>query len=180
MLASWLTRYRTALGFLALAALLLALLVHAGSVLGADVEAAWPRVWLLHGGVFPAILLAALTLAALSGRHRASLRELLALVPVPARLLVASALVYVLLSLAFLTPLTGAGDPFSKDSRFFFNDHGVVREVSESAYHRQRGLTLRIYSSIWAYLYLFSAVVLLCARPRRTGASDYACAKGRK
>jgi len=61
--------------------------------------------------------------------------------------------------------LSGAGDPFIRDGRFFFNDHGVVREVSEDQLHFQRSVSLGLFSSVWLFLYLFAAVYLLGARP---------------
>jgi hypothetical protein len=150
-------------GLLALVGLLLALLVHAAALRGIDSEAQWPQVWLLHGAVFPLILLAVLAPGAASGQRTPNFRELLALIPWPALLLMGIALIYVLATFVLFIP-ESAGAPLIKDSRFFFNDHGVVREVTESEFHFQRSISLRIYSSVWAYLYLVAAVLLLCAR----------------
>lgn len=160
---------RMPLGVIAVAGLLLAGTVHVAAIRGVDVEAMWPSVWLLHGALFPIVMLAAVTSAAAGARTRApgtriSLREFLALVPVTARLVIALALIYVIATLFFLGPLTGMGDPTVQDGRFFFNDHGIIREVTDSQFRLQRSLSLRLYSAVWVYLYLFAAVYVLCAR----------------
>jgi hypothetical protein len=70
-------------------------------------------------------------------------------------------------------PLTSAGIPVLNNGRYFFNDHGVIREVSESAFHAQRAASLRLYSGVWVYLFLISAVFFLLARRRtRNGSKD--------
>jgi hypothetical protein len=154
----------TPAGLLALVGLLLALLVHVTALRGIDSEAEWPQVWLLHGAVFPLILLAVLAPGAASRQRTPTFRELLALIPWPALLLIGLALIYVLATFVLFIPESAGGAPIIKDGRFFFNDHGVVREVTESEYHFQRSVLLRIYSSVWTYLYLVAAIVLLCAR----------------
>jgi hypothetical protein len=151
-------------GLLALVGLLLALLVHVAALRGIDSEANWPQVWLLHAAVFPLILLAVLTPGTGSGQRTPSFRELLALIPWPVLLLIGLALIYVLAAFVLLIPESAGGAPLIKDGHFFFNGHGVVREVTESEFHFQRSISLRIYSSVWAYLYLVAAVLLLCAR----------------
>lgn len=50
------------------------------------------------------------------------------------------------------------------DGQFFFNDHGIMREVTEHQFHLRRSVSLHLYSSFWIYLYLFSSVYLLGAR----------------
>ena len=74
------------------------------------------------------------------------------------------ALVYALATFLVFTPASGAGDPLIQDGRFFFNDHGIMREVTEDQFHLQRSVSLRLYSGVWIYLYLFSAIYLLGAR----------------
>ena len=54
------------------------------------------------------------------------------------------------------------------DGRYFFNNHGLIREVTEAQFHALRSVTLRLYSAVWVYLYLFSSV---CFRNVR-GAGD--------
>lgn len=151
-------------GMLALVGLVLALAVHVASIRGVDSEASWPQLWLLHGGVFPLILLAVLTAWTVAQQRALSFREFISLVPLPALLLIGLALVYVLANFVLLIPESVGGTPLVKDGRFFFNDHGIMYEVTESEYHFQRSVVLRIYSGVWVYLYLFAAVLLLGAR----------------
>jgi hypothetical protein len=57
---------------------------------------------------------------------------------------------------------SGAGDPLIQDGRFFFNDHRIIREVTEDQFHLQRSVSTHLYSSVW--LYLVAVVYLLGAR----------------
>ena len=127
-------------------------------------NSAWPSVWVLHYALFPIVVLAVLAANFVAEHKRLGLRAFLALAPRPALLLLAVAFLYVLATFFVVTPLSGAGDPVIVDGRFFFNNHGVISEVSEDEFHVQRSLSLRLYSSVWIYLYLFSAVYLLGAR----------------
>jgi hypothetical protein len=148
----------------ALTGLLLSGWVHIESLRGIDTEFQWPSVWALHYALFPIIALAVLAAVLASGGKRLSFRAFLALVPVPAWIAMAVVLVYALATFLIFTPLTGMGDPVIVDGRFFFNDHGIMREVTEHQFHLRRSVSLRLYSSFWIYLYLFSLVYLLGAR----------------
>ena len=117
-------------------------------------------MWLLHAAVFPLILLAVLAPRAGSGQRTPSFRELLALIPWPVLLLIGLALIYVLAAFVLLIPESAGGAPLIKDGHFFFNGHGVVREVTESEFHFQRSISLRILGLSVSR----RRVLLLCAR----------------
>jgi hypothetical protein len=151
-------------GAIALAGVALSVWVHIASLRGIDVESAWPSVWVLHYALFPIILLATLTGLVATGRKRPSLRAFLGIVPAPALLLLGAAFVYVIATFA-VAPPGGAGDPVITDGHFYFNDHGIMREVDEHEFHLQRSASLRRYSGVWVYLYLFSAIYLLGVQP---------------
>jgi len=153
----------------ALVGLLLSAWVHIESVRGIDAEPQWPSVWTLHYALFPIVALAMLAAVVETEHKRLSFRVFLTFVPVPAWIVLAAVLVYVLATFLIFTPLTGAGDPVIVDGRFFFNDHGIMREVSEDQFHIQRSISLRVYSSVWIYLYLFSAIYLPTARRPQGG-----------
>jgi hypothetical protein len=156
---------RLPFGLIAVSALLLSGFVHVASAQGNDIEHAWPRVWALHYAVFPVIVLAVLTaVIVVQQKKRPGFRDFLALVPGPAVILLAAALIYAIAIFLIFTPLSGAGDPVIENGRFYFNDHGLVREVTEAQFHFQRSISLRLFSAVWLYLYLFSAVYLLGAR----------------
>jgi len=157
--------FRIPAGIIALACLLLSGLVHVASIRGIDVESAWPTVWGLHYALFPMIVLAVIATGVAAGQTRLGFRGFLGLVPVPALIILAVIFVYALVNLLMLTPLSGVGDPVIRDGRFLFNDHGVVREMSEGQFHFQRSVSLRLFSSVWLFLYLSAAVYLLGARP---------------
>ena len=149
---------------IALTGLLFSVAVHIAAIRGIDVEATWPNVWVLHYSLFPILALTGLIAVAIAGEKRLGFRAFIALIPVQATILLAAAFLYALANLFILAPLTGMGAPMVKDSHFAFNDHGTIHEVSEDEFHAQRSLTVRLYSSIWLYLYLFAAVYLLAAR----------------
>ena len=154
-------------GTIALAGLALSAWVQIASIRGVDVESAWPSVWLLHCALFPIILLTVLTVSAIAGTKRLGLRDLFILAPWWGLALLAAALVYALATFLLVVPASGAGDPLIQDGRFFFNDHGIIREVTEDQFHLQRSVSLRLYSSIWLYLYLVAVVYLLGAKQAR-------------
>jgi energy-converting hydrogenase Eha subunit H len=91
-------------------------------------------------------------------------RGFIATIPLFALVAIVAALIYVLANFFLLVPVTGAGVPVLTDGRYFFNDHGTMREVGEGAFHAQRATTLRLYSGVWLYLCLISAVLFLLAR----------------
>jgi hypothetical protein len=159
---------RAPLGVAAVAGLLFASAAHLAAIRGVDVEAAWPSVWLLHVGLFPLVVLAVVTASLRKPGARLTLRSFLGLIPLPWRLLLAAALGYATWTFFVYAPLGGAGDPMVHDGRYFFNDHGLIREVTEAQFHALRSVTLRLYSAVWVYLCLFSSV---CFRNVR-GAGD--------
>jgi hypothetical protein len=155
---------RIPVGIIALAGLLLSGAVHAASWRGIDIESAWPSVWVLHYALFPIFILTIFTAGAVSEQKRLDLRTFLGLVPSWIRIILVATLLYAVVTFLIFTPLSGAGDPVIADGRYFFNDHGVMRGVSEDQFHFLRSVSLRLYSSVWIYLYLFSAIYLLGAR----------------
>jgi hypothetical protein len=158
---------RVPVGIIALSGLALSAWVHISSMRGIDVETTWPSVRLLHYALLPIVLVVVLAASAMAGQKRLSLRGFLALVPGWALALLAAALVYAVATFLIFTPSSGAGDPLIHDGRFFFNDHGTIREVTEDQFHLQRSVALRLYSSVWMYLYLVAVVYLLGARRPR-------------
>jgi hypothetical protein len=166
---------RIPVGMTALAGLFLSGLVHAASLRGINTESAWRSVWVLHYALFPIVALAVLTAVFVAGQKRLGLRALLALVPAPAWIVLSAAFLYAVVTFLIFTPLSAAGDPVTTDGRYFFNDHGIMREVTGEQFQLQRSVSLRLYSSVWIYLYLFSAIYLLAAkRPSNNGHTQWA------
>jgi hypothetical protein len=151
------------LGAAAAIAFALTLSAHVASIEGIDVESRYPGVWWLHGTamllVAPAVVL---TLRGAGGRLR--FRDVMAMIPWWAGAAIALALLYALANLFWLAPATGAGDPLVAGHKFFFNDHGALRQVSETDFHAERAATLRLYSAHWLCLNLSSGLFLLVAR----------------
>lgn len=118
-------------GLAALAGVALSLAVHVASIRGIDTEATSPNVWLLQVALFPLAILAVLTAGVVADQEeRLRFRDFVALIPMPARVLVVLCFVYAIATLLIFTPLSGAGAPIVKDGRFFFDNHGAIREVT--------------------------------------------------
>ena len=157
---------RVSIGIVAVLVLALAVAVHIASVVNVDVEASYPQVWWMH--VTSMVLCgAALLFTVRIAGPKPRLGDLIATIPLWALTAIIAALVYVFVNFFLLVPATGAGDPVLSGGRYFFNDHGTMREVSEGAFHAQRAVSLRLYSGVWVYLCLTSTVLLLMARPRQ-------------
>ncbi len=156
---------RLLFGIAAALALALSLAVHIASIQNADVEASVPQVWWLHITSMVLCAAALLFVARIAG-PMPRFRDLVATIPLWALAVIGVVFVYVIANFFLLVPATGAGDPVLRDGRYFFNDHGTMREVSETAFHAQRAASLRLYSSVWVYLGLIAVVLLLLARRR--------------
>lgn len=156
---------RLLIGLAATVALALSLAVHIASIRGVDIEASVPQVWWLH---MTSIVLcgATLPLAMRAAGPKPRFRDLIATIPSWALAAIIVALLYVGANFVLLVPPTGVGAPVLTHGGYFFNDHGTTREASESMFHAQRAATLRLYSGVWLYLCLISAVLLLLAQPR--------------
>jgi hypothetical protein len=141
----------------------LSLAIHGATIAGFDVEARYAGVWWLQGAAIALVIATVVITFRRTGR-RLRLRAVLAMVPTWARAAIGVAVLYAVVSLLWLAPATGAGDPLMAGGKHFFNDHGKLRQVSEVAFHAQRAATLRLYSAFWICLTLASAVFLLTAR----------------
>ncbi len=151
---------RVPLGLVSLLGFLAAFCVQLATVFGIDVEAAQPKVWLLHYGLFPVVLLFIVVVSWMMQSQR-RFRYLITHVPMLARIIIIAALLYAAANFVLMMPMTGAGAPIVMDGKFFFNNHGVVSEVTEAQFHAQQSLLLRAYSGHWLFLYLVPAIVLL-------------------
>lgn len=158
---------RFGFGAFALVGLLLALIVHGAALAGIDVEASHPEVWLLHYAVFPTVILTVVAALRIAGPG-ARFGDVVALIPRLAQIPIVVVFSYAIVNFILVMPATGHGDPVLQGGRFFFNDHGKVREVSAAQFHAQRSLALRGYSGHWLYLYLVSASYLLFATSKRS------------
>ena len=154
---------RLFLGVVVLVATLLAGAIHVASIYGIDTEAQVPAVWVFHIGAIVAIWLA-FAFGLPKGRSWKTLSSAFVLVPIWARVLIVAALINCLVNFALVLPQTDSGLPEQRGGRYVFNNHGVIRDVSEAEYHAKRALIVRGFSSVWFYLYLVSSLYLLTAR----------------
>jgi hypothetical protein len=157
---------RLVVGGIAAAALVCAIAAHVSATEGANVEARYPNVWWLHYASMALFAASLPVLFLLTGRRRAPFGEVLSLIPWWALVAIVAMLVYTLYCFVTLTPQTGAGVPMISNGRYYFNDHGTVREVSSVVFHAERAASVRVFSALWIYLTLIATVVLLFARRR--------------
>lgn len=166
-------------GIAALALFAVALSVHVASLFGIDLEEKWPEVWLLHYGVFPFILAAVLVLGSLAAPSPRFV-DAIKLLPLGARLLIATAFVYAMANFFVVIPLSAGGHPVVRDGRHYLNDHGILRELTPAEFHAKRAMAIRAFSGHWLFLYLTSALVLLTASMRAGEAARNQAAKPAK
>ena len=141
----------------------LAIGVHLAAVSGRDIGSAHPGIWLLHYGVLPVLVLY-VAVAALMAHPRQRFRDLVAHIPWISRLSVLLAFLYAAANLLMFIPASAMGDPIQTDGKFYFNQHGVMREVTESQFHSAESMRVRGFSGTWAFLYFVPAISLLTWR----------------
>lgn len=62
--------------------------------------------------------------------------------------------------------MSGIGLPIIKDGKHYFDDHGIVREVTENQFRAQQSVRIRGFSGHWVFLYLVPAIILLTWKQR--------------
>jgi hypothetical protein len=118
-------------------------LVHSLTFIGISAAEYVPWVWVLHLGIFIAII-------PLVGK-----RDLLAGVPPWASTAVAIVSVYAIVNFFLFILLVRGGGPEIVNGKYVLASHGsVIRELSEREYHWQQAYVLRGFSGHWMMFYL--------------------------
>jgi len=151
---------RRALGLLALAGFLVSLVVHVEALGGVDVQAAFPYVMLLHGGMFlvfgPFVLISR---SDFSGKQ--SMRQLAAGLPRWVAVLCGLTFAYAFLN--FVLFMVGyQGNPSMSDGKYLLLEHGrLIRELSASQYAAFKANEVRGFSGHWLVFYGIPAAYFL-------------------
>ena len=143
-------RLFAAFAFLGLA---LSLLVHLSALMGIDVQAKVPYVWLLHGGAL-LVFIPFVFLISKALPRRPSMAQMRAVFPDWALLLMAAATVYVAINFFLFLQTGQGGTPELVDGKFVLQVRGnVLKELSESDYVRLRANQVRGFSGHWLLFY---------------------------
>jgi len=130
-----------------LTGLFASVLVHLLTFLGISAAEYVPWVWVLHLGIFVAII------------PLIGMRDELTAAPPWARTVVAIAAVYAVVNFLLFLLLVRGGSPGVVDGKYVLSSHGhVIRELSEQEYHRQQACVLRGFSGHWMIFYLSPAL----------------------
>jgi len=129
----------------------LAALVHVASLMGVDVQAIVPSVWLLHLG---AILLLFPVVLAMRDRPpksgEAGFREL----PIWAWGVSAALMFYTVVSFLAVISSRYEGDPRIEAGTYVLDYKGrTLREIGEAEFHARRSVQMRVASGMWLVFY---------------------------
>ena len=141
------------LGYIALAGFVLSLAVHVSALLGVDLSAAAPYVWLLHGGVFVVFIpLVIFSRKQLGARPRLS--EIRAVFPrwtIAAGIAVAA---YTLVNFVLFMAATEGGSPAIHEGTYVLQNHGhILRELTAAEYAAFKTNEVRGFSGHWLLFY---------------------------
>jgi hypothetical protein len=136
---------KTTLAIIGLVGFIASAAVHVVALVGIDASYYIPWIWVLHGGIF----LALLPIAEKSIQPNVQW-------PLPrwSKILLGGLLVYVIVSLVLFLRSTGTPDIWN--GRYVLHSHGhLIRELSDREYHLERASMLRGFSALWMVFYLF-------------------------
>ena len=139
------TNLKTTFAILGLIGFLASAIAHVVTFFGIDPSYYVPWIWVLHAGIFVALL----PLARKTVQPNVQW-------PLPrwSKFLLGGLLVYALVSLVLFLRSTGTPDVWN--GRYVLHSHGhLIRELSEREYHFERASMLRGFSGLWMMFYLF-------------------------
>jgi hypothetical protein len=167
---------RLSLGALALAGFVLPLAVHVSALLGVDVNARLPGVWLLHVGILVVFLPLVIVLRRDFGA-KPSFRQIAA--ALPRWVIAVGVLIFVYAFANFFLFMAGSegGGPSIQNGKYVLLNHGtLIRELTASEYVRFQANIVRGFSGHWLVFYYFPAAFFLCRKadrsPRPTSPGD--------
>ena len=141
------------LGVFAFLGLILSLAVHVSALLGIDVSAKIPFVWLLHIGVFLVFVPFVFASRKVLG-DKPTLSHIRTLLPSWVVAVGAFIVVYAMVNFLLFFLRTQGGNAAIQDGHFVLLEHGrLIRELSESEYTSFRVNHVRGFSGHWLALY---------------------------
>ena len=109
-----------------------------------------PWVWLLHLGIFIAIIPLI---------KKDLWRDFFARLPLWAKTVVVLFAVYAMVNIVLFFALSQGGSPEVRDGVYVLQNHRtVIRELSEAEYHAQERYALRGFSGHWMIFYMLPAL----------------------
>src|SRR5690606_21313269 len=134
---------------------------HAWAVLGNDIASQFPKIWLLHLGMFvvfvPLVLISRYDLGSDPEQEGWA-----AGLPAWAKILGFCILAYAALNFLLLLAHTGGGSPVVREEKFVLLNHGkVVREISELEYAALSAGQVRGFSGLWLVFYYWPTAYFL-------------------
>ena len=134
------------------------LLTHLTTFFGINPAKYVPWVWVLHLGIFIAMI----PLLIAQRRKKAFRQDMLAALPHWARYAITGFFAYAFLNFALFFFLSEGGSSAIRDGKYVLHSHGqIIRELSEQEYELQRAYELRGFSGHWMLFYLLPAVYSL-------------------
>jgi hypothetical protein len=154
----------TILGCLALRGFVLSLGAHLSALLGVDVQARVPGVWLLHVGIFLVFIPMVLQL-----RSVTSARALLRGIPVWATLLLVLLFLYAFVNFVVVFGGSDWGAPAMRGDAFVLERKGVlIRQITESEYRSLCAARIRGFSGHWLVFYFVPFTHFLLRREEQS------------
>jgi hypothetical protein len=142
------------LSIFALVGFLASLLVHSLTFLGISAAEYVPWVWMLHVGIFVAVI-------PLIGKDVR--RDLVNRKPRWVQAVLIFFIAYAVINFILFFWLSQGGTPDIWDGKYVLHSHGkLIRELSEREYHLQQAYVLRGFSGHWMIFYLLPVLNFWC------------------
>ena len=142
----------------------LSFIVHVLALLGVNVLAKVPYLWLLHAGVFAVSIPAAISSRKIFGANP-SFSAIRAVFPAWVVALGAVVFTYTLLNFSLFVLATDGGSPSMQNGKFVLQSHGrFIRELSFAQYTAFKANEVRGISGHWLVFYFISFVYFMCRR----------------
>jgi hypothetical protein len=147
--------------FLSALVLAISLAVHLSTFLAIDPIDKFRGVMFVHIAIFPPFIAAILYANKLNRTHGYDQKRILSLAPRWMRVMLVTSFAYALINFALFFILSGGNSPSKGDGKFLMTQHGrVIREISETEFHRQQAYIARGFSGHWMMFSLAATVGL--------------------
>ena len=131
------------------------LTVHLATFFGINSAKYIPWVWVLHLGIFVAMI----PLLIAQYKYKEGWPTLFRRLPRWAKITLPVFFGYALINFGMFFILSGGASPDVRDGKYVLHKHGqIIRELSEQEYDMQQAYVLRGFSGHWMVFYLVSAL----------------------
>ncbi|WP_162999380.1 hypothetical protein [Burkholderia sp. Nafp2/4-1b] len=155
------------MGTVALVGFVISLLVHVTALMGVNLAARVPDIWLLHIGIFIVFMPFVLVSRKELGRER-TLWRLRKGLPNWVAVVGTMLFIYAITNFFLFMLHTEGGNPAVQDGRYVLLNHGkLIRELAPSEFTAFKANELRGLSGHWLLFYFVSAAYFLFWKPAR-------------